>query len=153
MPCRASCSYRVLITLEENAINASELSQRAAQAALGKKAEELIVLDVRGLASYCDFFVVCHGTNTRQVHAIAQAVRDELHRDSDELPLGVEGTESARWVLVDYGDVIVHVFEEPVRRFYDLDGLWVDAPRVPVADAPARAAVESGPVASGGSVA
>ncbi len=118
--------------MEEQTISAAELSQRAALSALGKKAEELVILDVRDLVSYARYFVICHGTNSRQVVAIAEAVRQDVKSEFGEVPLGIEGLRSARWVLVDYGDVIVHVFDEHQRPFYDLEGLWVDAPRVPV---------------------
>ena len=118
--------------MEDQTISAVELSRRAALSALGKKAEELVILDVRELVSYAQYFVTCHGTNTRQVAAIAAAVRQDVREELGELPLGTEGLRSARWVLVDYGDVIIHVFEEHQRPFYDLEGLWVDAPRLPL---------------------
>ncbi len=118
--------------MEDQTISAVELSRRAALSALGKKAEELVILDVRELVSYAQFFVICHGTNTRQVAAIAEAVRRDIKDELGDVPLGIEGQRSARWVLVDYGDVIIHVFEEHQRPFYDLEGLWVDAPRLPL---------------------
>ena len=118
--------------MEDQTISAVELSRRAALSALGKKAEELIILDVRELVSYAQFFVICHGTNTRQVSAIAEAVRQDLRDELGEVPLGIEGMRNARWVLVDYGDVIIHVFDQHQRPFYDLEGLWVDAPRLPL---------------------
>lgn len=84
------------------------------------------------ISSYCDAFVICHGTNRRQVRAIAEGIQESL-RERGVRPLGVEGMDASRWVLLDFGDVVVHVFDEPLRGFYDLDGLWGDAPRLPVA--------------------
>ncbi|HLV60381.1 MAG TPA: ribosome silencing factor [Fredinandcohnia sp.] len=101
----------------------------AAEAALGKKAEEVMILDVRGLTSYADFFVLSTGTSDRQVKAIADAVQEEMKKAGHHC-LGVEGYERGLWVLVDYGDVVVHVFYEQTRGLYDIEGLWAEAPRI-----------------------
>ena len=130
---------------EDQAITALELTQRAALSALGRKAEELVILDVRELISYAQFFIICHGTSTRQVAAIADAIRADIKAEYGELPLGVEGLRSGRWVLVDYADVVVHIFDEHQRTFYDLEGLWVDAPRVPIPKQPAPAEAGAAP--------
>lgn len=90
-----------------------------------------MILDIRGLVAYADVFIVCTARSKRQVVAIAEEVR----RKGRELGLkadGVEGLEASRWVLVDLGVVVVHVFDEAMRGFYDLDGLWRDAVRLPV---------------------
>ncbi len=86
---------------------------------------------MRGLVSYTDMFVLVTATNRRQVQAIAESVRLEAKTEGVTVD-GVEGMEAARWVLVDFGDVVVHIFDEPLRGFYDLDGLWRDAPRMDV---------------------
>ncbi len=99
------------------------------KAVLGKKAMEIIVLDLRGLSSVADVFILCHGRSHRQVSAIAEFIRTELKR-LNLMPLNVEGIAEGHWVLLDYGHVIIHVFYEPVRRFYNLEGLWVDARRI-----------------------
>jgi ribosome-associated protein len=130
--------------MEDPPITAAELTWRAALSALGRKAEDLVILDVREIVSYAQFFVICHGHSNRQVSAIAEAIRAEVKTALNEVPLGIEGMETGRWVLVDYGDVVVHVFDEHLRRFYDLEALWIDAPRIQVpehthADAPAPA--------------
>ncbi len=122
--------------MEDRAITAADITERAALAAMSRKAEELIILDVRELVSYAQFFIICHGTSSRQVAAIADAVRADVRDAFGELPLGMEGLQAGRWVLVDYGDVVVHVFEEHQRTFYDLEGLWVDAPRAPLPQEP-----------------
>ena len=118
---------------------AADLAAAAARAAAARKAEDVCVYDLHVVSSFCDAFVVCHGTNRRQVTAIAQGVIDDL-RARGVRPIGVEGMDAGRWVLIDFGDIVVHVFDEPMRGFYDLDGLWGDAPRLTVdLDPPARA--------------
>ncbi|MFZ5570068.1 MAG: ribosome silencing factor [Thermodesulfobacteriota bacterium] len=99
------------------------------RAALGRKAQDLVALDVRGLTSIADTFIICHGRSSRQVTAIAEHIREEL-KNSGIRPLSVEGLKDGHWILLDYGHVILHVFYEPVRVFYDLEGLWADARRI-----------------------
>ena len=99
------------------------------KAVLEKKAADIVVLDVRGLSSVADFFIVCTGRSNRQVAAIADSVERYLKKTGIK-PLSVEGKNEGLWVLLDYGDVIIHVFYETVRKFYDLEGLWSDAKRI-----------------------
>ncbi len=99
------------------------------QAALGKKAIDLVVLDVRKLSSIADVFIICSGRSNRQVVAIAEHIQVELKKHGIT-PLSVEGKKQGHWVLLDYGHVIIHIFYEPVRAFYDLEGLWIDAERI-----------------------
>jgi ribosome-associated protein len=99
------------------------------QAILGKKALGLTVLDVRELTSVADVFMVCSGRSNRQVSAICEHIQTELKRQGIH-PLSIEGKKNGHWVLMDYGHVVIHVFFEDVRGFYDLEGLWADAPRV-----------------------
>ncbi len=115
------------------------LANALAKAALEKKARDVVILDLRELIDYSDVIVICTGGNRRQVQAIADEVR-RVAKAAAITPIGVEGTEGARWVLVDYGSVVVHIFDEPVRPFYNLEGMWADAPRLPVPDAPEAAA-------------
>jgi ribosome-associated protein len=98
-------------------------------AVMGKKALDLVVLDVRELTSFSDIFIICSGRSNRQVSAIADYVQVNLKKH-DIKPLSVEGKKEGHWVLLDYGHVIIHVFYEPVRAFYDLEGLWIDAKRI-----------------------
>jgi ribosome-associated protein len=100
--------------------------------ALEKKALNVRVLNVRGLSSLTDYLVIASGQSDRQVQAIAESVRVGLKLHHDLPPMAVEGVREGRWVLLDYGDVMVHVFHEPVRDYYDLDGLWREAIEVPV---------------------
>ena len=104
----------------------------ALHAASERKAHDLVVLDLREVASFTDYFLIASGTNVRQVHAIADAIEEELRKRLRVKPGRVEGYKSAEWVLLDYGDFIFHVFEEKARRFYDLERLWRDAARVAV---------------------
>jgi ribosome-associated protein len=107
--------------------SAEETARRAASAALEKKAENVVLIDLRSQSSYADFLVICSGTNERQLEAIAEAVEESLAAIGDH-PIGTEGTRGGRWVLLDFGDVVVHVFHEEERSYYDIEGLWSDAP-------------------------
>ena len=98
-------------------------------AALGKKAIDLVVLDVHDLTSFADIFIICSGRSNRQVNAIAEHIQRNLKKHKKK-PLSVEGVKDGQWVLLDYGHVIIHVFYDPVREFYDLEGLWLDAERI-----------------------
>ena len=103
----------------------------AAHAAADKKATDLVVLDLREAASFTEYFLICTGASTRQVQAVSNAIEEALLK-SGKRPLHIEGYSSAEWILLDYGDFIVHVFGSASRRFYDLERLWRDAPRVEV---------------------
>jgi ribosome-associated protein len=99
-------------------------------AALDKKAFHLDVLSVAGLTSIADYFVLCSASNERQAAAISDSVVEKLKEELQVRPLLVEGTTPGRWILLDYGDFIIHIFTEDVRRFYGLERLWGDAPNV-----------------------
>ena len=100
-------------------------------AALGKKATSIVVLDVRKITSIADVFIICSGRSNRQVAAIAEFIQVELKKHNIR-PLSVEGKKEGHWVLLDYGHVVMHIFYEPVREFYDLEGLWIDAKRIQI---------------------
>ena len=100
-------------------------------AALDKKASQLVLLEVRDFTSIADYFIICSGRSDRQVQSIAQGIQ-EAAREAEIAVISIEGTSRGHWVLMDFADVIVHVFYQPVREFYDLDGLWADAPKVPL---------------------
>lgn len=104
------------------------LARAAVDAAADKKAEDVILLDLRELSPVADFFVVCSGSNERQIAAIADNVQDKLREDHASKPYRVEGTGSSGWLLLDYGDVLVHVFAPSQREFYRLEALWAKAP-------------------------
>jgi ribosome-associated protein len=102
-------------------------------ASLEKKAKDLVVLNVSQISAFADYFILCSGTSDRQVRAVAAAIQENLKKE-DILPLGVEGDEAAKWILMDYDDVIIHVFLESARTFYDLERLWSESPRMAVPD-------------------
>ncbi len=106
-----------------------ERALECTRAALDHKAYDLVVLEMAGISSIADYFVICSGRSDTQVQAIADAI-DENLRGRGERPLAVEGVPHGQWVLMDYGDVVVHIFYVPVREFYNLERLWVRAPRV-----------------------
>ena len=101
----------------------------AAKAAESKKATDLRILDLRDVTSFTDYFVICTTTNPRQGHATSDEIHKQL-KETGELPVSVEGYDQADWVLMDYGDFIVHVFSETARAYYDLERLWRHAKAV-----------------------
>jgi len=105
------------------------LLRLAAEAAASKKAVDMVGLDLSGLDGVADYFLICSGTSEPQVKAIAEAVEDQL-RAAGAKPWHIEGREFRRWVLLDFGDVVVHVFHEKTREYYLLERLWGDARRV-----------------------
>jgi ribosome-associated protein len=107
-----------------------------ASAALDKKAQDVEILDVRGKVDYADFVVIASGRSDRQVGAIARGIEESLKRDHGQRCFGVEGLTQGQWVLMDFGDVIVHVFHQDTRGYYDLEALWMDAARVEVPEGP-----------------
>jgi ribosome-associated protein len=110
---------------------ARALALALAAAAIEKKAIGIEILDVTGKVDYADFLVVMTGRSDRHVHAIATGI-EEAMRKRKHAPLSMEGLSAATWVLMDFGDVVVHVFQEHSRALYDIEGLWIDAGRVPV---------------------
>jgi ribosome-associated protein len=111
------------------AISSWEKALLLVSSALEKKACDLVLMEVRELSSIADYFIICSGRSDRQVQSIAQGI-DETMQHAGISPLAVEGMSRGHWVLMDFTDVIVHIFYRPVREFYDLDGLWGHAPRV-----------------------
>jgi ribosome-associated protein len=103
-----------------------------AAAAIEKKAVALEILDVAGKVDYADFLVIMTGRSDRHAQALAQGIEDAL-RPRGVRPVAVEGLPNATWVLMDFGDVVVHVFQDEARQLYDIEGLWLDARRLPVA--------------------
>ena len=113
-----------------------ELAKLCVRAALEKKAEDPVILDVRKLCSFTDFFVIMSGRSTRHVQGLAEAIETEL-RSKRLSTSKAEGLNEGTWVLLDYNDVVVHIFYSETRKFYDIEGLWHDAPRVLLDDKPA----------------
>ena len=102
----------------------------AAAAALDKKAQDLVVLDLQGISSFTDYFLICHGNSVRQTQAIADAVEERLR--PEKIRARVEGYQEGDWILMDFVDFVVHIFTPERREYFDLERLWGDAPRVPV---------------------
>ena len=108
--------------------------QFAVEAAQSRKAEDIVVLHIGKVSSFTEYFVVCSGTNTRQTQAIADAIEERLRKEGWR-PMGVEGKQVGEWILLDYGDLVVHIFSPSKRKFFDLERLWRNAPQIPVPEA------------------
>lgn len=125
----------VLIEIEQTSTPFSEVDgeiKLALQCASEKKALGLVALDLREIASFTEFFILASGTNQRQVQAICDEIQEQLKKQMNSKAVRVEGYGAAEWVLLDYGDFIVHVFEKKAREFYDLERLWRDAKKVEI---------------------
>jgi len=116
---------------------AEEKACRAQAALVDRRAVDPVLLDMRELTLITDYFLICHGTSNVHIRGLAEAVMEAL-AEEDLRPHGVEGYQQARWILLDYGDLIVHIFAEEERSFYDLERLWSDAPRASVGTAMGR---------------
>lgn len=119
---------RAAASLSASGIDAEEVARTAAQAAWDKKAEDIVVLDLTALSDVCDYFVICTGTNNRQVDAVIDEVEERVAKVCSEHPFSIEGRDEGTWVLMDYGSVIVHAFTPEARDYYRLEKLWGDAP-------------------------
>ncbi|SHJ10138.1 ribosome-associated protein [Malonomonas rubra DSM 5091] len=111
-------------------MQAKEAVLQAVEYALDKKGFNLKLFEVSELSSLTDYLLLVSGRSDRQVQAIAENIKLEFKNTYQELPLAIEGMDQGRWVLLDYGEFMVHVFQEPVREFYDLEGLWSEAPEI-----------------------
>jgi ribosome-associated protein len=103
----------------------------SAQAAIDKRSENMIILDLTGLSAFTEYFVICSGMSDRQVQSIADAIQEGLTSEGYSI-LSVEGLSEGRWVVVDTGDLVVHIFLDAIRDYYDLEALWREAPRVQI---------------------
>lgn len=119
------------VLLNQEDTEARERVLLCVNALLQKKARDLTILKVKAVSSFTDYFVICSGGSDRQVQALADAIREDMKK-AGIIPLGVEGEKIGKWILLDYADVIVHVFYEPIREFYNLEQLWPDVPRMDV---------------------
>lgn len=111
-----------------------KLAAAAAQVALDNNGSNVIVLDVSGQSVEFDFFVLATGTSRRQLHAISEQIDDRLEKDLGDHRMGIEGYEESRWIVLDYGSVVIHLFDEETREYYDLESLWADGTSVPLAE-------------------
>jgi ribosome-associated protein len=120
--------------LKHDPAAARELAMRIAEAALDKKASRIEIIDVRGKVDYTDYVIVMSGRSDRQVAAIARGIEEDLKHKHGARCAGVEGLPQGNWVLLDFGDVVVHIFHQDTRGYYDLEALWLDADRVEFED-------------------
>jgi len=112
----------------------SKIKKRAvkiAELAAAKKARDTVVIELKDLSTIADYFVICSGDNPAQIRAIVESIEGYFSKKKI-FPIGREGTDFARWVLIDYGDIVVHVFDKETREYYNLEKFWMDAPKVPL---------------------
>lgn len=107
-----------------------QLALAAAQTALDNRARDVKVLDTRKQTMLFDYLVIATGTSRRQLHAISEDIDHRLEDDMDDKRLGIEGYQESRWIVLDYGTVVIHLFDDETREYYDLEGLWADATSV-----------------------
>jgi ribosome-associated protein len=119
-----------IIFTKEIAIKSEELARLCASIAADKKAENILVLDLRRLSTFTDFYVICSGSSEPQLKAIASEIEDRLKKEHDVRPMGVDGYPLSQWVVADYGSVVVHIFHTNKREIYRLEEMWNDAPRL-----------------------
>ncbi len=113
---------------ERSQVTSSELADAVIRGMQERKAERIVRIDLRELPhAVCDLFVICHGNSDTQVEAIARAVEEQTRSEVNETPWHIEGKDDSKWFLLDYANVVVHIFYRDTRDFYDLEGLWADA--------------------------
>jgi ribosome-associated protein len=108
-------------------MNERDLLMIAVKAADDKRAEDIVVLNMKGISLIADYFVICHGNSDKQVEAIAREIKNKVQENGHDVRR-IEGFEEARWILIDLGDVVVHIFHKEERGYYNLERLWGDAP-------------------------
>ncbi len=111
-----------------------KLAAAAAQVAIANKGRDVMVLDVCDQTALFDYFVLASGTSRRQLHAISEEIDDVLEKQLGDRRLGIEGYEDSRWIVLDYGSVVIHLFDDETRSYYDLESLWADATVVPLVE-------------------
>lgn len=111
-----------------------KLAAAAARVALENKGKEVLVLDVCEQSAEFDFFVLATGTSRRQLHAISEQIDDALQKELGDQRIGIEGYQESRWIVLDYGSVVIHLFDEETREYYDLESLWADGKPIPLSD-------------------
>lgn len=116
-----------------NPINSEQLAHLCAEILADKKAENLVALDMRRLASFTDFFLICSGNSEPHLKALVSELEERLRKEHDICPTRIDGFPLSQWVVADYSDVIVHIFHQEKRDYYSLEDLWADAPRLRIA--------------------
>lgn len=118
---------------EASELTAQQRVLLCVNAALEKKPKNLVILNIKEISSFADYYIIMSGSSDREVQALASAIQEKMKK-TGILPLGTEGTTFGKWILLDYIDVIVSIFHEPLRAFYDLERLWSDAPHMEIPD-------------------
>jgi len=119
--------------IEQENASAEQLVDTIVEGIQEKKGTNIAILDMREIdSSICQFFIICDGDSNTHVDAIGNSVEDYVRKKINDKPYHIEGRENAEWILVDYVDVVVHVFQRPIRSFYNLEGLWADAKRTDI---------------------
>lgn len=124
----------------EYAQRSYELAMAAARTALENRGRDLVVLDLRDVTPVFDYFVIATGTSGRQLHAMSEEIDRVLEKQLGDKRYGIEGYNESRWIVLDYGTVVVHLFDEETRRYYDLESLWAEGKRVDVSELAAQSA-------------
>jgi ribosome-associated protein len=114
--------------------NGRKLAAAAARVALDNNGSDVVVLDVSAQSAEFDFFVLATGTSRRQLHAISEQIDDKLEKELGDHRMGIEGYDESRWIVLDYGSVVIHLFDEETREYYDLESLWADGKKVPLSE-------------------
>ncbi len=112
-----------------NLIPSRDKAFLCAKIASDYKAQKVVILSLEGLANFTDYFVICSGQSTKQVQGIADHIEEEMYKAGYK-PFGMEGRREGKWILMDYGDVVIHIFHDPLRSVYDLESLWAEAPNI-----------------------
>jgi ribosome-associated protein len=129
---------------KETTFTAKETAILCINAALEKKPKDLVIMNIRQISSFADYYILMAGSSDREVQAIGATIREKM-KEKGILPLNAEGTAYGKWILLDYIDVVVSIFHEPIRAFYDLERLWSDAPMMKIPDDTVRiAALDDG---------
>jgi ribosome-associated protein len=111
---------------------AEQIARACAEAAADKKAEDIVLLDLRNLSSFTDFFLICSASSEPQLKAISSAIREQLREKHNRKTYSEDGFPISQWIVLDFGDVIVHLFHSEKRGYYSLEKLWGDAPQIPI---------------------
>jgi len=115
---------------EECSARSLRLAIAAARTAEENRGQNIVVMDVRALTSMFDYFVIASGTSRRQIHAMSEEIDNKLEKDLGDERMGIEGYDESRWILLDYGSVVIHLFDDETRKYFALEDLWADAPKV-----------------------
>lgn len=117
-------------SIDDNSQRSLELALAAARTASENRGRDIVVLDLREVTPVFDFFVIASGTSRRQLHAMSEEIDHKLEDDLGDKRMGIEGYSESRWILLDYGTVVIHLFDDETREYYDIENLWTQAKRV-----------------------